>query len=154
MEEVKYLLVKDKKEEKLETDLSKIPGFTFNPQNNIEYEGVTVDSMKLTKPELIEKVLKKKIKRKINLYLQIIIELMESSEDDGTIDIVLNDLERYRRVIMNNYRIYLNEKYVNLLFKKIELLENELKTKQVFLRTNKEVEKKGKARWKKMALAM
>lgn len=145
MENVKYLLVKDKKEESLETDLKKISGFVFNPQNNIKYEGILVDEIKLAKPELVEKVLKKKIKRKLSLYTQLIIELIDSSdEDDGTIDIVLNDLERYKRVINNNYKAYLSKKYLDLLLKKIDLLENELKTKQVFLNTN--VEKKGKAR--------
>lgn len=145
MENVKYLLVKDKKEENVETDLKKISGFVFNPQNNIKYEGILIDEIKLTKPELIEKVLKKKIKRKLGLYTQLIIELIDSSdEDDGTIDIVLNDLERYKRVINNNYKAYLSKKYLDLLLKKIELLENELKTKQIFLNTN--IEKKGKAR--------
>lgn len=145
MENVKYLLVKDKKEESLETDLKKISGFVFNPQNNIKYDGILVDEIKLAKPELVEKVLKKKIKRKLSLYTQLIIELIDSSnEDDGTIDIVLNDLERYKRVINNNYKAYLSKKYLDLLLKKIDLLENELKTKQVFLNTN--VEKKGKAR--------
>ena len=145
MENVKYLLVKDKKEESLETDLKKISGFVFNPQNNIKYDGILVDEIKLAKPELVEKVLKKKIKRKLSLYTQLIIELIDSSdEDDGTIDIVLNDLERYKRVINNNYKAYLSKKYLELLLKKIDLLENELKTKQVFLNTN--VEKKGKAR--------
>ncbi len=145
MENVKYLLVKDKKEENVETDLKKISGFVFNPQNNIKYEGILIDEIKLTKPELIEKVLKKKIKRKLGLYTQLIIELIDSSdEDDGTIDIVLNDLERYKRVINNNYKAYLSKKYLDLLLKKIELLENELKTKQTFLNTN--IEKKGKAR--------
>ena len=111
MENVRYLLVKDKKEESLETDLKKIPGFVFNPQNNIKYDGILVDEVKLTKPELIEKILKKKIKRKLAMYTQLIIELIESSdEDDGTIDIVLNDLERYKRVISNNYRVYLSKK--------------------------------------------
>ena len=145
MENVKYLLVKDKKEESLETDLKKISGFVFNPQNNIKYDGILVDEIKLAKPELVEKVLKKKIKRKLSLYTQLIIGLIDSSdEDDGTIDIVLNDLERYKRVINNNYKAYLSKKYLDLLLKKIDLLENELKTKQVFLNTN--VEKKGKAR--------
>jgi len=145
VENVKYLLVKDKKEENVETDLKKISGFVFNPQNNIKYEGILIDEIKLTKPELIEKVLKKKIKRKLGLYTQLIIELIDSSdEDDGTIDIVLNDLERYKRVINNNYKAYLSKKYLDLLLKKIELLENELKTKQIFLNTN--IEKKGKAR--------
>ena len=145
MENVKYLLVKDKKEENVETDLKKISGFVFNPQNNIKYEGILIDEIKLTKPELIEKVLKKKIKRKLGLYTQLIIELIDSSdEDDGTIDIVLNDLERYKRVINNNYKAYLSKKYLDLLLKKIDLLENELKKKKKFLNTN--IEKKGKAR--------
>ncbi len=147
MENIKYLLIKDKKEEKIETDLKKIPGFVFNPQNNIKYDGIVIDELKLTKPELIEKILKKKIKRKLSLYTQLIIELIDSSdEDDGTIDIVLNDLERYKRVINNNYKAYLSKKYIDLLHKKIELLENELKTKQMFLKLNVETEKKGKAR--------
>lgn len=145
MENVKYLLVKNKKEESLETDLKKISGFVFNPQNNIKYDGILVDEVKLAKPEFVEKILKKKIKRKLSLYTQLIIELIDSSdEDDGTIDIVLNDLERYKRVINNNYKAYLSKKYLDLLLKKIELLQNELKTKQVFLNNN--VEKKGKAR--------
>lgn len=147
MENIKYLLIKDKKEEKIETDLKKIPGFVFNPQNNIKYDGIVIDELKLTKPELIEKILKKKIKRKLSLYTQLIIELIDSSEeDDGTIDIVLNDLERYKRVINNNYKAYLSKKYLDLLHKKIELLENELKTKQMFLKLNVETEKKGKGR--------
>lgn len=145
MKNIKYLLVKDKKEESIVADLKKTPGFVFNPQNNIKYDGVVVDELKLIKPELIEKILKKKIKRKINLYTQLIIELIESDDDDGTIDIVLNDLERYRRVINNNYKVYLSKKYYDLLQKKIELLENELKTKQMFLNINVE-EKKGKSR--------
>lgn len=146
MENIKYLLIKDKKEENIEVDLKKIPGYVFNPLNNIKYDGVLVDELKLTKPELIEKVLKKKIKRKLNLYTQLIIELIENSDnDDGTIDIVLNDLERYKRVINNNYKAYLNKKYLDLLMKKIEVLETELKTKQMFLKVNIE-EKKGKAK--------
>lgn len=146
MENIKYLLIKDKKEERIDVDLKKIPGYVFNPQNNIKYDGVLVDELKLTKPELIEKVLKKKIKRKLNLYTQLIIELIENSDnDDGTIDIVLNDLERYKRVINNNYKVYLNKKYIDLLMKKIEVLETELKTKQMFLKVNIE-EKKGKAK--------
>lgn len=145
MKKVKYLLIKDKKEEKLDVDLSKISGFVFNPQNNIKYDGIMVDELKLTKPEFIEKVLKKKIKRKLNLYTQLIIELIDSDDDDGTINIVLDDLERYKRVINNNYKAHLSRKYMDLLIKKIELLENELKTKQMFLKVSVE-EEKGKAR--------
>lgn len=55
MENVKYLLVKNKKEESLETDLKKISGFVFNPQNNIKYDGILVDEVKLANLNLLKK---------------------------------------------------------------------------------------------------
>ena len=41
---------------------------------------------------------------------------------------------RYRQLIKNKYRIYLEEKYYSLLLKKIALLEQELKNKIIKLR--------------------
>ena len=43
-------------------------------------------------------------------------------------------MERYRRTIINKYQRYLDEKYINLLLKKIELLNNEIKTKLLYMK--------------------
>jgi len=147
----KYLLTKEKKEMEVSIDYKKMRGFQVKPKNNIPYDGVTVNKMLLIKPSFIEKVLKRKIKRKLDCYLQFIIKILEDADDDdsGAIDIALNDLTRYRKTIENNYRVFLDKLYYDLLMKKIKVIENELKMKQMYLRaTYQETyeETKGKGR--------
>jgi len=91
--------------------------------------------MMIIKPTLIEKLLKRKISVKLDNYLQYIISVLDDeSSDAGRIGTVLSDLNRYREIVKNNYRQYLNEKYIELLLKKIELLEYELKKKLMVLK--------------------
>lgn len=218
-------------------DYNRVKGFKVIPKNNIKYDGIVVSEMVLINPSFIEKVLKKKIKRKLDTYLSYIIQILESTddygnlavknkiifyleyiaevtntvkeensvfelkkliypylvkieallkeseknkvveklkqevqyylksililleedvplkkvkvklnlcynglfqiltmeeEDDGVIDMAINDLDRYRRTIMNKYRAFLDEHYVELLLKKIGVLERELRLKQVY----------------------
>ena len=110
-------------------DYSKIDGFKVNPKNTIEYPGIEINTMILVKPVFIEKILKKKIKRKLNLYLNYIIE---ESSDDGNYRETLSNIERYRGIVEYKYRKYLDDKYINLLLKKINILEKEIKTKILY----------------------
>jgi len=133
-----YKLVRKNKYKKADVDLAlnKKRGFKITPKNKIKYDGVVVNEMMIIKPTLIEKLLKKKISVKLDNYLQYIISVLDDeSSDAGRIGTVLSDLNRYREVVKNNYRQYLNEKYIELLLKKIELLEYELKKKLMILNT-------------------
>lgn len=113
----------------------KINGFEFAPKYTNEYIGMEVNKMVVISPSFIEKVLKKKIKRKLDLYLQFIVSVIDDEDTDpSNLRYVLDDLERYRRTIINKYQHYLDEKYINLLLKKIEVLNNELKTKLIYMR--------------------
>ena len=115
-------------------DYEKLKGFKIQPTNLVPYDGVVVNKMILMKPSFIEKVLKRKVKRKLDAYLEYIIHIMEedgNDEDGSMIDMVMNDLERYKRMIMNKYRMYLEEEYMELLMKKISLLERELAIKKM-----------------------
>ena len=106
-----------------------------------------VNKMVVINPSLIEKVLKKKIKRKLDLYLQFIVNVIDDEDTDpSNLRYVLDDLERYRRTIINKYQRYLDEKYINLLLKKIEILNNELKTKLIYMRTPIEKEEEKESR--------
>lgn len=131
-----YQLKKEIKGTSANIDYKKMRGFQVKPKNMIPYEGVVVHKMLLIKPSFIEKVLKRKIKRKLDCYLQFIIKILEENddEDSGAIDIALNDLTRYRKTIENNYRIFLDKLYYDLLMKKIKVIENELKMKQMYLK--------------------
>lgn len=114
-------------------DYDKLKGFQVQPRNQVEYDGVSVNKMILMKPSFIEKVLKRKVKLKLDTYLQYIIHMMEegTDEDGAVIEMVMNDLERYKRMVINKYRMYLESEYLELLMKKISLLERELTIKKM-----------------------
>lgn len=112
-------------------DYNKLDGFKVSPKNHLNYPGVEVNSIIIIKPTLIEKILKKKVKIKLDYYLKYLISVVDDSDDSDSRK-ALNDLTRYKEVIEYKYRKYLDDKYINILLKKISLLERELKSKIVY----------------------
>ena len=112
-------------------DHKKLNGFLFTPSNKIYHEGITVTKMTVVNFSFVEKILKRKIKRRLEVYLRFIASLVSDSDDSDITDLraALNDITRYKSTIRFKYQKYLDQKYLSLLFKKIELLEHELKTK-------------------------
>lgn len=130
-----YTIVKEQfNGDKVYIDYTKFKGFKVKPRNNVKYDGIKVNSLVILKPSFIEKLLKKKVKRKLDFYLQYIISLMDNDEDGdiGNLRLALDDLERYKSIIEYKYRKYLDQKYINLLLKKMELLEHEIKMKLIY----------------------
>lgn len=129
-----YKVDKQKNKKEAQIDIKKIRGFKVKPLNNVKYDGVKVNKLLIIKPSFVEKVLKRKTKRKLELYLEFIINMLESEDDDaGKINLALNDLIRYKSIIKNNYRIYLDKLYYELLMKKIDVIEKELKVRKMYL---------------------
>ena len=128
-----YVCKKGNNKEIIYLDYDKLKGFDFEPRNNVKYDGIVVNKMVIIKPSMIEKVLRKKIKRKLDLYLKLIIKFIESndSEDGDALMEALNDLTRYKNIINYKYKKYLDEKYLNILLKKIALLEYELNSRLI-----------------------
>ena len=126
-----YVCKKGDDRQILYLDYDKLKGFDFQPQNNVKYDGIIVNKMVIIKPSMIEKVLRKKIKRKLDLYLKLIVKFIESDDNSSgdTLREALNDLSRYKNIIEYKYRKYLDEKYLRILLKKIFLLEYELNSK-------------------------
>lgn len=148
-----YVVTKNKYDDRtIKIDSGKMNGFKITPKNEITYDGVVVNSLLLMKPSFVEKILKKKNKKKLEYYLQYMISLTEddSNEDPATIAQALNDLSRYKDIIEYKYRKYLDDKYIDILLKKVNLLEHELKTKLIYKQMNTysyvEEETKGKSR--------
>lgn len=110
----------------------KVKGYNITPKNKVKYDGIKVNKMIIVKPSMIEKILKRKIKNKLNEYLKVIAELLEESGDDSSgIREALNELTRFKNIIKYKYEKYLEEKYIKILNKKIEILEAELKKKMM-----------------------
>lgn len=127
-----YLYRKGNNTKIIYIDYDRLSGFNFQPKNTIKYDGIKVNKMVVIKPSMIEKVLKRKIKIKLDLYLKLIIKFIEDNageESGGILSEALNDLTRYKDIVMYKYRKYLDDKYLKILLKKIALLEYELNNK-------------------------
>ena len=114
-------------------DYDKLKGFDFSPKNSVKHDGIIVNKMVIIKPSMIEKILRKKIKRKLDLYLKLIIKFIESNDSDtgDALREALNDLTRYKNIIDYKYSKYFDEKYLKILLKKIAILEYELNSKLI-----------------------
>ena len=120
-----YHLTKDKKKKKIKTtNLKTVDGYVFKPKNKIKYPGITVTKFKAIDREIIERLLKKKVKKKLEVYLQYLFYLLnETDGEPGATDIVLDDLARYQQMVKNCYQKYLGEQYVSELEKEIAYIK-------------------------------
>ena len=107
-----------------------IEGFKIKPGNKIPYEGIEVSHLTLVEPELIKKVLIRKTKRKLNIYLNFLMTVIEDDDtDDGALSLVIDDTERYKRIIMEKYSKFLDKNYIKTLLRRLNLVERKLKEK-------------------------
>src|SRR5574344_1277242 len=109
-----YQLSKEKEVNTTVTiNYKKITGYIVKPRGTFNYEGVNVNKVVLVKPSIVENVLKRKIKIRMNNLIKNILNLIDEEDDDGTkINIAMDELSRHRSIINNNYRIYLDQKYI------------------------------------------
>ena len=108
---------------------NKNTGFRIKPRNKLKYDGIEVSRLILVEPSLIEKVLKRKTKIKLNAYLNFLISIIEDEDDDGALSLVLDDAERYKSIIMNKYSKYLSPRYIKELLFRVRFIEEQLKAK-------------------------
>ena len=138
-----YLLVKAQEKER-ETDFcgKTIEGLSIKPRNHVKYEGITVKKLYVLDKDFIVRLLKRKIKIKLDMYFNYLITYLEEGGEDGTTDLrhALNDLTRYKSIIKNKYQKFLDTKYIHLLQKKIEMLDKEIQTKLMYFEMAKQYE--------------
>lgn len=127
-------------------DYSRLHGFKIKPGNNVPYEGVEVGRLVLVKPSLIENVLKRKIKHKLDTYLAFLFTVIDDDDEDpDDLELVIDDVTRYKNIIMNKYSKFLDKKYIKRLLKKVGMVELELNNKLEEL-TKQNTKKVGKSR--------
>ena len=126
-----YLIKKDNKI--VYVKYEKLDGLAFTPKTFVFIDdGVLVAKIVVFKPEFIELVLKKKIKNRLNQYLNLILSDIDDSENPGAVRSLYADVVRYRMLLLSRYRKYLPEKYLELLLSKIAIIEEELKLRMEY----------------------
>jgi len=129
-----YKICKNEKQDNITLANYEREGFNFKPLNKVKYPGIKVNSLVIVNQNFIEKILKRKIKKRLDLFVRLMITVVEDDDNDPD-DVMkaLNELSRYKSIIINKYRKFLDEKYVTLLLKKMSFLERELKQKIIYI---------------------
>lgn len=111
-------------------DYHQLQGFKIKPGNNIPYDGIEVSHLTLVEPELIKKVLIRKTKRKLDTYLNFLMTVIEDDDtDEGALALVIDDAERYKRLIIEKYSKFLSKAYIKTLLRRLNQVEKNLNEK-------------------------
>lgn len=124
----RFVVKKDAHEETITyMEYEKLKGFNVKPKDSFEMNDmINVNEMIIINPGLIEKLVFKKCKRrleKIILMLSVVYE--DESTDDGNIEMVLDEMEKFKTMLRKKYKEYLKKEEYKLYLKKIEILESE-----------------------------
>ncbi len=106
-------------------------GYEFNPKKNKTL--IKVNHITVVDPKMIDSILTLKFNKRFNKLLKYVTYLLNESNDDTGIAIALNEVEKLRGILLNRYQKFLNQEKEELFLKKLRIIENELRLKEVML---------------------
>lgn len=135
MDKRSYVISRDnKKKVTVYLELDKLDGYKVSPKTT-KNGSISVSKIMFINDSMSEKLIRKKIDRKINFLLSEL-KLIEENDnpDEGGIKKSLMDAEKLKLQLINNYVKYLGNTYHGLTLKKIQLIINQLRFKLYTLR--------------------
>lgn len=135
----KYLIIKGKKDKSITYfEYDKMEGYDLSPKKGVKIQdAINVNKVVIINPSLAQKVAKKKIDLKFRKLLQLLNIIFESDDDTGTAYREgLNEVSKIRLELNNKYRKHLEEEEANLMEKKLDILEDEIKVRLYYLEQN------------------
>lgn len=127
-----YLIIKEKnKKEVVCFECSKLSGYNMTSKNkNIKLkDAIKVNKMVIINPSFIEKLINKKINSKIKKLIDLLAMIFEVGDDEdpaGSLMLALNEVEKFKREMINKYLDYMNKEQLKKLNEKIKILETEV----------------------------
>lgn len=114
-------------------EYDKIDGYRVNPKAKKKNE-IEVSKIVFVNDSFSEKLIRRKIDKKITYLLSQLKNIDEDGSDEGNIKRSLMDAEKLKLQIINNYVKYLGHTYQSLTLKKIQIIINELRFKLYMIR--------------------
>ena len=92
----------------------------------IQVDGMSIENVIITNKKLAHPIVSKKVEQKYNKLLLILTELLVTDDDSGeTYREALNQIERFRQIIKNKYRKFLNRKELEGMSNQLKLIQME-----------------------------
>ena len=152
--EQRFLVVKNKDSKDIKYfEYDKISGYNIKPNPNLKFQdAINVNRMILINPSLIEKMVDRKIKRRFDYLINLLSIVYENDDESGDgLQLALDEAEKFRNELCNKYREYVKKEKLELLLKKIAILEDELYLRMQYIMNRElymeeEIKKEGKSR--------
>ena len=149
MEEKRFVVKKDAKTDVITyMEYEKLKGFSVKPKEGTSFEDmINVNEMILINPSLIEKLIFKKCNKAFDKILKMISIVSDDNDDDDSgYMLILDEITRFKNLLINKYKHYMEEKEYELNIKKLELLEQEKEQRrQALIETLEDTLSRGKS---------
>ena len=127
---IHYLIVKEKNKKAITYfEYDKLSGFNMTSKSkNIKLkDAINVNQMIIINPSFIEKLINKKINSRLRKLIDIIAGSFDDDEDPANgLMIALNEVEKFKREMINKYLEYMSKEQLKLLNQKIRILEDQI----------------------------
>lgn len=146
----RFLIVKEKKlKDTKYFDNSKIGGYNLTMKKGVHFaDAIDINRVMIVNPVFIDKIASEKINSKFNKLInmmQIVCEVGDEDETGEGYKIALDEAGKLKMELYNKYKKYISDQKLDLMIKKIEILEDELKLRLDLLLNenilNEEIEK-------------
>lgn len=111
--------------------LKDVEGYTFRPKVS-KRDYIKVSEVTIVDKQMIDKILSTKFdisfKKVVNMASYVI---NDDDADDDAVRMVLDEVELVRQILLSRYQKFINHEKEQLFLKKLRLIENELRMKQV-----------------------
>ena len=138
MSERSYYVSKSKKKKEIRyLELEKLTGYNIVPKVQ-EDNMIKVSKIIFVNPEITEKIIRKKVDKKIEYLLKQLKILDDDESSSGEIKRSLMEAEKLRIQLINNYVKYLGHTYHGLILKKLDIIIEELRYKLYMIEYKKQ----------------
>lgn len=112
-------------------ELGKIEGFLFGSKKKIyKIAGEEIHFLMLYDKKLAYPIVKKQVDKKYQKLISTLTELLVSDDDTGSCyQEALNQIEKFRQIIKNKYRGYLEKKELEEMGKQLSMFQKEAKNR-------------------------
>ena len=128
----RFLIVKEKGSKDIKYfDYDKLEGYNLTTKKNVHFsDAIDINRVIIINPSFIDKIATKKINAKFNKLInmmQIVCEVGDDDESGEGYRIALDEAEKLKMELWNKYKKFISDEKLELMIKKIEILEDELR---------------------------